>query len=251
VTFLVRQNTAPLLSSQLSSNNRILSLEFLNSAGVNQFDFSFRGLQQQFAIQSQADSAGQDVSSGGFLANSTYLFVGKIAGNGAGANTMRASLFANGATVGNFAGASFPWTLTAQGSAGFNPVITQLQFSSLYEANYTVSNVWIGTAADFFALPSAAMGDFNADGMVDIADYLVWRKTMDQTGTLLAADGNGNGSVDAGDYNVWQAHFGEMVGSGGASGTSQSQSAVPEPSAAALMFIAAAVTVASTQRAKH
>ena len=39
----------------------------------------------------------------GFGADTTYLFVGKIAGNGAGANTMQASLFASGASVGNFA----------------------------------------------------------------------------------------------------------------------------------------------------
>jgi hypothetical protein len=216
-----------------------LSLEFLNSAGVNQFDFTFRGLQQQFAIQSQADATGQDVSAGGFSTNATYLFVGKLAGNGAGANTMKASLFANGAAVGNFASASFPWTLTAQGSAGFNPVITQLQFTSLYEANYIVSNVWVGTAADFFALPSAAMGDFNADGMIDTADYLVWRKTLGQTGTLLAADGSGNGVVDVDDFGVWQSNFGQAVGSG-SGGVSGPQSAVPEPGGGSIAILAIA-----------
>ena len=66
-----------------------------------------------------------------------------------------------------------------------------------------MSNVWVGTAADFFALPSAAMGDFNADGIVDAADYAVWRKTLGQTGAGLAADANGNHEVDAGDFNIW------------------------------------------------
>jgi hypothetical protein len=230
----VRSNTGSLLPSQLSSNNRILSLEFLNSAGVNQFDFSFRGLQQQFAIQSQADGAGQDVTAGGFAADTTYLFVGKVAGNGAGANTMQAALFANGAVVENFASASFPWTLTAQSSGNFNPIVSQLQFSSLYQANYTVSNLWVGSAADFFALPSAAMGDFNADGMVDAADYAVWRKTLGQTGAGLAADGNGNHQVDAGDFDVWRAHFGQNVGGGSGSG-SDSQPAVPEPATIILL----------------
>jgi len=245
VTFLVRQNTAGLSSSQLASNNRILSLDFLNSAGVNQFDFAFRGQQQQFAIESQADAAGQDVSAAGFAANTTYLFVGKIAGNGAGTNTMQAAIFASGATVDNFASASFPWTITAQGSAGFNPVIIQLQFTSLYEASYTVSNVWVGTAADFFALPSAASGDFNADGKVDMADYLVWRKSMGQTGHQLAADSNGNGSVDAGDYDAWQKNFGNVVSGGGGAG----ESLVPEPSSTALMLVVAnAAAIASRRR---
>jgi hypothetical protein len=236
VTFLIRQNTGPLTSSQLSSNNRTLSLEFLNSTGANQFDFTFRGLQQQFAIQSQADTAGQDVTAGGFAPDATFLFVGRIAGNGAGANTMQASILASGAAVGNYADPSFPWMLTAHSSASFNPVITQLQFTSLFEANYTVSNVWTGTAADLFALPSAAMGDFNADGMVDAGDYVVWRRTLGQSGTLLAADGNGNGQVDAGDYAVWQAHVGQTLGSG--SGSS-AQAAVPEPTSFALWMIAA------------
>ena len=33
-------------------------------------------------------------------------------------------------------------------------------------------------------------GDYNLDGIVDAADYVVWRKTLGQSGTDLAADGN-------------------------------------------------------------
>ena len=230
-TFLVRQNTSSLLASQLASSNRTLALEFLDNSGVNQFDFAFRGLQQEFAIQSQADATGQDVMAGGFYPSATFLLVGKIAGNGAGANTLHASLISSGAQVINFADPSFPWMLTAQGSDGFNPVITQLQFTSLFEANFTVSNVWLGTAVDLFALPSAAAGDFNADGMVDMSDFVVWRRTLGQTGDSLVADGNGNGRVDDGDYAVWRSHFGQAVGGGGA------HTVVPEPSAMLLMSI--------------
>ena len=50
------------------------------------------------------------------------------------------------AIVGRFIDPGFAWMLTANGSAGFDPLITQLQFTSLFEANYTVSNVWIGAA---------------------------------------------------------------------------------------------------------
>jgi hypothetical protein len=195
-------------------------------------------LQQEFSIQSQADTSGQDVTAGGFVPDATYLFVGKIAGNGAGANTMQASLFAGGASVGNYADASFPWMLTALSSAGFNPLITQLQFTSLFEANFTVGNVWTGTAADLFALPSAAMGDFNADGVVDAGDYVVWRKTLGQSGALLAADGNGNGRIDVGDLEVWTAHFGQNVGSGAAS-----DAPVPEPATIALAWLGIASTL--------
>jgi hypothetical protein len=233
ITFLVRENTASLLSAHLASNNRTLSLDFLNSAGVNQFDFAFRGKQHQFSIESQADASGQDVTSGGFASDATYLFVGKITGNGTGANTMQASLFGTGSTVGNFASPDFPWAITAQGSAGFNPLITQLQFTSLYQASYTVSNVWVGTAADFFALPSATAGDFNMDGNIDVSDYLVWRKSMGQLGHQLAADANGNGIIDNGDYDTWNANFGSVAGGG-------SDAPVPEPQSAALILFAVA-----------
>jgi hypothetical protein len=236
-TFLVRENTASLLSSQLTSDNRTLSLVFADAAGTNQFDFALRGRQQQFAIESQADTAGQDVVGGGFTSNAAYLVVGKISGNGTGANTMQASIFASGAAVANFTDPSFQWMLTAQGSAGYNPVITNLQFTSLYEANYTVSNVWIGDATTMLPPTLTSQGDFNRDGVVTSADYMVWRKTMGQTGSSLLADGNGNYVVDSGDLNTWRAHFGMAV-SGAAEGSGLA--AVPEPAAGLLCGIAAA-----------
>jgi hypothetical protein len=245
----VRSNTAGLLASQLSSNNRILALEFLDSAGVNQFDFAFRGLQQEFAIQSQADAAGQDISTNGFAADTTYLVVGKIAGNGTAANTLQASIFASGANVGNFASASFPWAITAESSSGFHPVVTELQFQSLYQASFSVSNVWIGSAADFFALPSAAAGDFNADGVVDSGDFLMWSKLRNQSGSLLAADGNGDGIVDEDDYYVWRQNFGRVLGSGsGGDALTESSSSVPEPTGFALLVISAIMGLSKRRR---
>src|SRR5205085_1282759 len=74
VTFLVRENTSPLSATQLASSNRTLALEFLSNTGAVQFDFALRGQQQQFAIDSVADTAGQDVAASGFTSNATYLF---------------------------------------------------------------------------------------------------------------------------------------------------------------------------------
>jgi hypothetical protein len=51
--------------------------------------------------------------------------------------------------VGNFSDPNFSWMLTALGSGGYNPSITDLQFTSRAEANYTVSNVWIGSGLAF------------------------------------------------------------------------------------------------------
>jgi Metallo-peptidase family M12B Reprolysin-like len=67
------------------------------------------------------------------------------------------------------------------------------------------------------------LGDYNRDGVVDAADYGVWRNTNGSTGAL-AADGNGNGRIDEGDYTVWRSNFGRTGGAG-----QEFSSAVPEP----------------------
>ncbi|MGB7157658.1 MAG: glycosyl hydrolase family 18 protein [Tepidisphaeraceae bacterium] len=146
-TFLVRENANQLTATQLASGNRTLSLEFLNGVGTDQFDFVIKGLTGQIGILSEADATGQDATLGGLSTNTTYLFVGKVAGNGAGANTMQASFFASGATVGDFTNPDFNWMLTATGSLGYNPLITGLQFASFADSNFTISNLWLSTAA--------------------------------------------------------------------------------------------------------
>jgi hypothetical protein len=50
-------------------------------------------------------------------------------------------------------------------------------------------------------------GDYNSDGIVDAADYVVWRNTLGELGPDLPADGNGNLEIDTGDYDVWRANF--------------------------------------------
>ncbi len=146
-TCLVRENGSALSASQLASNNRTLSLQFLDSAGADQFDVVLRGLQGDFSILSQADMLGQDAGSGGFFTNTTYLIVGKLTGNGSGANTMQMSWFQNGQSVGDFTSPAFAWKLTAHGSGGYDPTITDVRFMSLFETSYTVSNLWVGGAS--------------------------------------------------------------------------------------------------------
>jgi hypothetical protein len=59
-------------------------------------------------------------------------------------------------------------------------------------------------------------GDYNGDGVVNAADYTVWRDTRGATVPILTgADGNGSGIVEQGDYSVWTAHFGESIASAG------------------------------------
>jgi hypothetical protein len=66
---------------------------------------------------------------------------------------------------------------------------------------------------------SALPGDFNMDGSVDAADYVVWRK-------------NADGLFDQSDYDDWRTNFGTSSGM-----ASVDLKAVPEPTAGALMMI--------------
>ncbi|HEY4235092.1 MAG TPA: hypothetical protein VGM76_16795 [Lacipirellulaceae bacterium] len=82
---------------------------------------------------------------------------------------------------------------------------------------------------------SILYGDYNGNDIVDAADYSVWRDSLGQKGSGLAADGNGNGIVDAGDYDIWRSHFGDYSGM-----TAAATGSVPEPSSSALALLAAA-----------
>jgi hypothetical protein len=74
----------------------------------------------------------------------------------------------------------------------------------LYDYNQIMYRLDLGRIPDLF--PRLA-GDYDRSGVVDGADYIVWRKAMD--GTLnLAADGSRNGTIDAADYAVWRMNFG-------------------------------------------
>lgn len=84
-------------------------------------------------------------------------------------------------------------------------------------------------------------GDFNGDGLVDGADFTVWR---DAEGASVAvgtsADGNFDGRVTDADYEVWKTNFGSAVVSGGSAAGAQ----VPEPETAviAVLLLAAGAT---------
>jgi hypothetical protein len=90
------------------------------------------------------------------------------------------------------------------------------------------------TAEDLFlvtvtaALAEPVDGDYNNNGTVDAADYVLWRK-----GGPLANEVDNPGTVNAQDYTEWRARFGNS-GSGAGSGTTgsaSSRAAVPEPNA--------------------
>lgn len=92
------------------------------------------------------------------------------------------------------------------------------------------------------------LGDFNGDGLVDAADYSVWRDSLGMMGSGLAADVAGSagvpdGVVDQIDYDYWLANFGRSFFTGGSAAGTRT---VPEPgSVAHLMALGVTACVAA------
>jgi hypothetical protein len=75
--------------------------------------------------------------------------------------------------------------------------------------------------------PKILPGDYNDDGQVEANDYVAWRDALGKTVAELGtgADGDGSGIVDTADYDVWRANFDNTRAS-----TSALAAAIPEPS---------------------
>ncbi len=76
-------------------------------------------------------------------------------------------------------------------------------------------------------------GDYNSDGMVDAADFTVWRDSLGQSGSGLEADGNEDGVIGQDDYDVWRTNFGNIAGSG----SGIEPRGVPEPVSVVMVLL--------------
>ena len=106
--------------------------------------------------------------------------------------------------------------------------------TTLNPIGYANLEVYLNSLMAPVDLPTLA-GDYNANGVVDAGDYVVWRNNVDTT-NLLANDAIG-GTIGSAQYNQWRAHFSESAGS--ASGIS-TNAVVPEPATLVLLMFAAA-----------
>lgn len=58
----------------------------------------------------------------------------------------------------------------------------------------------------------ALLGDYNQNGEVDAADFIVWRSTNgNAVSPYSGADGDGNGIINQADCDVWSDHFGQTL----------------------------------------
>ncbi|MCA9184474.1 MAG: hypothetical protein R3E01_05860 [Pirellulaceae bacterium] len=96
---------------------------------------------------------------------------------------------------------------------------------------------WSETADATIVVSATIAGDYNHNGVVDAADYTVWKDSFGSM-SQLDADGSGNGTVDAADYTIWKDNFGNTA-------LYSAAHAVPEPnSQATLLALLISVTIA-------
>ncbi len=106
----------------------------------------------------------------------------------------------------------------------------------LSNASATITLDLTGQIVAKYLIPSTN-GDYNQNGIVDTADYVVWRNSQGQTGLGLAADGNGDNQITSADFDVWRSKFGQAATGIGVGEGLSSASAVPEPSALLLLVV--------------
>ena len=80
------------------------------------------------------------------------------------------------------------------------------------------------------AITGGVPGDYNGNGVVDMADYVLWRNGGPLQNEVASA-----GVVDSADYDAWRARFGNTSGSGSSVGGKGA--AVPEPGTLAMALL--------------
>jgi hypothetical protein len=130
---------------------------------------------------------------------------------------------------------SFPLSLTGVASAIGPANNTALNNASGIPISLTVTNGLL-TISPF---PAA---DYNHNGLVDAADYAIWRDTLGQSVTAgSGADGDHDGTVTQADYNLWKTEFGYVSPGSGAGAAS----AIPEPGTGTLIVIGLVLAISA------
>lgn len=105
------------------------------------------------------------------------------------------------------------------------------------------SRLMTGSVA--YVTSAVLIGDYNSDGTVNAADYVVWRDHLGQTFTLPNRDpANGTGVISQADYSSWRGNFGTSAGSTAFSAAVS----VPEPALASLLLLGISGSLARRPR---
>jgi hypothetical protein len=100
----------------------------------------------------------------------------------------------------------------------------------------------------------AVAPDFNGDGIIDLADYAIWKAHVGimSGASVLDGDADGDGDVDGADFLKWQRNVGKsMPWNGAGSGSGNQLSTVPEPTSLMLLACGSLALAFGRRRVKR
>jgi fibronectin-binding autotransporter adhesin len=205
------------------------------------------GLTQNGGVLAPGNSTGITTIVGSYILNSGALEIELLSGSGVAGTAFDRLVVNSGVTLGvssqlnlllGYAanvGDSF-LIVDSKNSAPINGTFANNDTPTAeYESlRYSFSLSYAAGTGNDIAVTVASValiGDYNADGFVDAADYTVWQDAVGTTvAAYVGADGNGDGVVDEDDHAVWAAHY-------GASLEAAMAEAVPEPAGVVLAVL--------------
>jgi hypothetical protein len=113
----------------------------------------------------------------------------------------------------------------------FSRLVSQQDLSFFHMSQDTSVTLESLARIEILVASTGIPGDYNNDGKVDAADYVLWRKNVGKPAGTLPNDTAG-GEIGDAQYRLWNANF------GAASNGSGSSAAIPEPATIALCLLA-------------
>ncbi len=144
------------------------------------------------------------------------------------------TLYTQGATVSaTYLGSTYNWTISYTGNIVWDDkdLGTLTSISDMGGVDVVLKGL------SSVIVPAGVTGDYNNNGVVDAADYVLWRN-----GGPLQNDPTPG--VQPADYDAWKANFGKIPGSG------SSLTAVPEPTTIVFALIGVLGTMGLYRRGK-
>lgn len=141
-------------------------------------------------------------------------------------------------------------------AAGVNERVGTLSLDTVFQPNGTYGSSQSNAVNKFDEYfsgtgiltvgPPILAGDYNNDGVVNAADYVLWKKNIGQPSQTLPNDTTGV-IIGQPQYDLWRSNFGSNTAVPG-SGAVEMTSAIPEPSSVALLMLSFAAFVAFSTR---